>query len=83
MSVERETIKEQIANWVFINTTLDKHVTEDATLIGDLHMDDLDKIECIMNFESEYNIYITDDEYDTLLTIKDLIDIIFNKHQMH
>ena len=53
-----------------------KEVTNEATLLDDLGMDSLDAIEIIMAMEEEYNIEITDEEGEKLITVGEVIKYI-------
>lgn len=59
MTVE-ETIKKIISDKLYSVTILDKNIT----LIGDLGLDSLDRLELFMNIEKEYDIMIPDEEVD-------------------
>ena len=54
-------------------------VTPEAKFIDDLGADSLDTVELVMAFEEKFNIEISDDVAETILTVKDAIDFIQNK----
>jgi len=45
----------------------------------DLNFDVLDIVSCVMNFENEFNIYLNDDEVESLKKVEDLVNIIHSK----
>lgn len=50
-----------------------------AELVKDLGMDSLDRIECMMAFEEEFGIEITDPEAERVVTVADTIALIESK----
>jgi acyl carrier protein len=61
------------------NITNPAKVTPSANFFSDLLYDDLDFIELIMAVEELYEIEITDEEAETVLTVQDLEDLILEK----
>jgi acyl carrier protein len=51
-------------------------VVDDARIIDDLGADSLDTVELVMTFEEEFDIDISDDAAEKILTIKDAVDFI-------
>lgn len=51
-------------------------ITLNANLVNDLGMDSLDRIECMMAFEEEFDIEITDPEAERVVTVADVIALI-------
>ncbi len=51
-------------------------VVENASFIDDLGADSLDTVELVMNFEEEFEIEISDDEAEKVLTVKDAVDLV-------
>ena len=75
MSVEDKVIK-------IIAEKLDVDIDEvvpKAALVDDLGADSLDLVELVMTMEEEFDIEITDEEAEQLITIQDAIDFI-NSH---
>lgn len=54
-------------------------ITENTNIRKDLGADSLDLVEMFMNFESEFDIIVDDDEAANLITIKDVIALIEKK----
>ena len=72
MSVE-DKIKEIIAEKLSVE--LDEIVLE-ASFIDDLGADSLDLVELIMSMEEEFDIEISDEKAEELVTVKDAIDYV-------
>ncbi len=53
-------------------------VTKESKFIDDLGADSLDTVELVMAFEEEFGIEIPDDAAETILTVNDAIEFIFN-----
>ncbi|MEE8480826.1 MAG: acyl carrier protein [Desulfobacterales bacterium] len=75
MSVE-DKIKEIITEKLSVE--MDEIVPE-ASFVDDLGADSLDLVELIMTMEEEFDIDISDDDAEKILTVKDAIDYI-NSH---
>ncbi len=75
MSVEDKVIK-MIAEKLDVD--LDEVVPK-AALVDDLGADSLDLVELVMTMEEEFDIEITDEEAEQLVTIQDAINFI-NSH---
>ena len=54
-------------------------VTEKASFIDDLEADSLDIVELVMAFEEEFEIEITDDSAENILTVGDAVAYIDGK----
>ncbi|HDY89581.1 MAG TPA: acyl carrier protein [bacterium] len=54
-------------------------VTPEATFVDTLGADSLDSVELIMTLEEEFNIEITDEDAEKLLTVQDVIEYIKEK----
>jgi acyl carrier protein len=54
-------------------------VKEESKFVEDLGADSLDVVELIMEFEEKFDILITDDEADQIITVKNAVDFIVNK----
>jgi len=72
MSVE-DKIKKIIAEKLSVE--LDEIVPE-ASFVNDLGADSLDLVELIMSMEEEFDIEISDDESEKLVTVKDVFEYI-------
>ena len=55
---------------------LDKNIENTDSTFDELKFDDLDKIELIMRLEEEFDIQITDNDADSFVSIKDLINFL-------
>jgi len=72
MSVE-DKIKKIIAEKLSVD--MDEIVPE-ASFIDDLGADSLDLVELIMSMEEEFDIEISDEKAEELVTVKDAIDYV-------
>ena len=56
------------------------NITDASVLRGDLlGFDDFDMMEIVMSLEVEFNIEVTDDEFERVNTVGDLISIVQGK----
>jgi len=69
MSVE-EKIKKIICEQLEVN---EKDVVPEASFVDDLGADSLDQVELIMAMEEEFDISISDEESEKILTVGDAI----------
>ena len=53
-------------------------VSNESSFIDDLGADSLDTVELVMSFEEEFDIEISDDEAENILTVQAAIDHINN-----
>ena len=53
-------------------------VVPEASFVDDLGADSLDLVELIMSMEEEFDVDISDDDAEMLLTVKDAFDYIKN-----
>ncbi len=72
MSVQ-EKVRKIIADKLSVD--LDEVVPE-ASFVDDLGADSLDLVELIMSMEEEFDIDISDEEAEKMLTVKDAFDYI-------
>ena len=72
MSIE-DKIKKIVAEKLSVD--LDE-VVPDASFIDDLGADSLDLVELIMSMEEEFDIEISDEQAEKLLTVKDVLDYV-------
>ncbi|MBI5115962.1 acyl carrier protein [Candidatus Poribacteria bacterium] len=75
VQVSDARIKEIIAEKLDINL---EQVTDDAKFIDDLGADSLDVVELIMTLEDEFEIEITDEEAEKIITVRNAIEFIKN-----
>jgi acyl carrier protein len=75
MSVE-EKVKKIIADKLGVDLS---EVVPEASFVNDLGADSLDLVELIMTMEEEFEMEISDDDAEKLVTVKDAIDFI-NSH---
>ncbi len=75
MSIE-DKVKKIISEKLSVDLT---EVVPDATFVDDLGADSLDLVELIMSMEEEFDIDISDEDAETLVSVNDAFDYI-NKH---
>jgi acyl carrier protein len=75
MSIE-EKVKKIIAEKLSVELS---EVKPEASFVDDLGADSLDLVELIMSMEEEFDIDISDEDAEKIVTVKDAIDYI-NKH---
>ena len=73
--VGEDKIKEIIAEKLEIDIG---QITDEAKFIDDLGADSLDVVELIMTLEDEFEVEITDEEAEKIVTVRDAIDFIKN-----
>ncbi len=72
MSVE-DKVKKIIAEKLSVDLV---EVVPDASFVDDLGADSLDLVELIMSMEEEFDMDISDEDAEKLITVKDAIDYI-------
>jgi acyl carrier protein len=72
MSVE-DKVKKIIAEKLSVDLA---EVVTEASFVDDLGADSLDLVELIMSMEEEFDIDISDEDAEKLVTVKDAIDYI-------
>jgi len=75
MSVE-DKIKKIIAEKLSVDL---EEVVPDASFVDDLGADSLDLVELIMSMEEEFDIDISDEDAEKIVTVKDAIEYV-NAH---
>ena len=75
MSIE-DKVKKIIAEKLSVDL---EEVVLEASFVDDLGADSLDLVELIMSMEEEFDIDISDEEAEKLVTVKDAVDFI-NAH---
>lgn len=63
------------------NTSIDKSKITEETSLCCLGLDSLDVVKLTMDVERAYNIEITDEEANSIFTIKDIIDLVIQKQK--
>ena len=72
MSVE-ERIRKIICEQLEVN---EKDVVPEASFVDDLGADSLDQVELIMAMEEEFDISISDEEAEKIVTVRDAIEYV-------
>jgi acyl carrier protein len=72
MSIEKR-VKEIIVEQLGVN---ESEVTPEAKFVDDLGADSLDLVELVMALEEEYNLEISDEDAEKILTVGDAIEYI-------
>ncbi len=72
MSVE-DKVKKIIAEKLSVDL---EEVVPEASFVDDLGADSLDLVELIMSMEEEFDVDISDDDAEGLVTVKDAMDYI-------
>lgn len=73
VEVSEGRIKEIIAEKLDIGI---EQITDEAKFIDDLGADSLDVVELIMTLEDEFEIEITDEEAEKIVSVRNAIDFI-------
>jgi len=55
-----------------------EEIIPQASFVDDLGADSLDLVELIMSMEEEFDIEISDDDAEKLLTVKDVLEYVVN-----
>ena len=71
-----EKVKEVICN---LTGEEIESVEEDSRITEDLGMDSLDKVEFIMDLETEFDINIPDEDAEEVLIVKEVVDYLTTK----
>lgn len=75
--MERNTIEVRVYAILVDKLGVDiDEVCEDCNLQDDLGMDSLDCVEIIMEIEKEFNLIISDEEADSIMYVKDIINCL-------
>jgi len=72
MSLE-DKVKKIIAEKLSVDIN---DIVPEASFVDDLGADSLDLVELIMSMEEEFDIEISDEEAETLVTVKDVLEYI-------
>ena len=73
MSTIEERVKKIVVEQLGVK---EEEVTNEASFVDDLGADSLDLVELIMSMEEEFDIDISDDDAEKLVTFKDVIEYI-------
>jgi len=75
--MSKESIAEKVRERIVQEYGVPRFLEDDVVLatIGD----SLDKIQLNMSLEDEFNILIEDDEMEKLITVGDVVEIVYNK----
>ncbi|UCH07530.1 MAG: acyl carrier protein [Deltaproteobacteria bacterium] len=68
-----ERIKKIICEQLEVN---EKDVVPEASFVDDLGADSLDQVELIMAMEEEFDISISDEEAEKIVTVRDAIEYV-------
>jgi acyl carrier protein len=72
-----EKIKEKVRRIIADKLSVDiAEVVPEASFVDDLGADSLDLVELIMSMEEEFDIEISDDDSEKMLTVKDVYNYI-------
>ncbi len=79
--MNNDTLKNRVHRLVAYQVGEDiDNITDASVLRGDfLGFDDFDMMEIVMSLEVEFNIEVTDDEFERVNTVGDLISIVQGK----
>ena len=72
MSVE-EKVKKIICEQLGVN---EEDVVPEASFVDDLGADSLDQVELIMAMEEEFDVSISDEEAEKIVTVRDVIEYV-------
>ena len=73
VNVSEDRIKEIISEKLEIGI---EQITDEAKFIDDLGADSLDVVELIMTLEDEFDIEISDEQAEKIMTVRNAIDFI-------
>lgn len=77
MADTADATKERVIELIVVQLGVTKEkVTPDASFIEDLEADSLDIVELIMTIEEEFDIEISDEDAEKIITVKDVIEHI-------
>lgn len=82
---EKESVLSKFLDIVYDRSGIDLRFgiyekQKDFKLNDDLGIDSLDKVELVMELEVKFNIQIHDEEHDSVNTIGDLFEMVYDKN---
>ena len=73
------SVEEKVKNIVAVQLSIGvDEINNESSFIDDLGADSLDTVELVMSLEEEFDIEISDDEAENILTVQSAIDRITN-----
>jgi len=71
------SVKDKVAKIISDKLSVDmKEIVPEASFVDDLGADSLDLVELIMSMEEEFDIDISDEDAEKMVTVKDAFDYI-------
>ncbi|MDM8552853.1 acyl carrier protein [Desulfobacterales bacterium HSG2] len=71
------SVKDKVAKIISDKLSVDmKEIVPEASFVDDLGADSLDLVELIMSMEEEFEIDISDEDAEKMVTVKDAFDYI-------
>uniref|UniRef100_A0A7C4CD37 Acyl carrier protein n=1 Tax=Fervidobacterium thailandense TaxID=1008305 RepID=A0A7C4CD37_9BACT len=78
--MEREELFQKVAEIISEKLNIPiEDIDEDSHLIEDLGADSLDAFDLVMVFEDEFGIKLEDAEIESLMTVRDIVDLLAKK----
>jgi acyl carrier protein len=75
-----ESIEEKVKKIIAEKLSVDiSEVKPEASFVDDLGADSLDLVELIMSMEEEFNVEISDEDAEKIVTVKDAMDYVAKK----
>ena len=71
-----DKIKEMVVNQLGVSVS---EIKLDSDIVKDLDADSLDIVEMIIDFELEFNVEISNEEFEKVSTIEDIVKFIESK----
>ena len=76
----RDKIEEEILNLISDHFLIPKEEIDMKTnFMADLSADSLDSIDMVMKLETNFDVMISDEEADKIMTVENTVDLIINK----
>ncbi len=78
--MEREELFQKVAEIISEKLNIPiEDIDENSHLIEDLGADSLDAFDLVMVFEDEFGIKLEDAEIESLMTVRDIVDLLAKK----
>ena len=78
--MKKDCIFKKLQNFITErNDILPSRVKPESRLKRDLGMDSLDIVEAVLEIEKEFQCSIPDEELETLKTVNDIVDAVYNQ----